>query len=181
MTQNVIDHLVEDHNRIKRLFSEFDSADGSRRPELFSTIVAELARHESAEEEVVYPVLRKEVGEGDALADARISEENEAKEALAELEEIGVGNADFDVKFTALRDDVLEHAEREEQDVFPALRAAVSADRLQEMGKWVERAEATAPTHPHPDAPDTPPGIYAAGPVAAVFDRARDAIRKAAS
>lgn len=32
-----------------------------------------------------------------------------------------------------------------------------------------------APTHPHPSAPDTPPGNLVAGPVGALFDRIRDA------
>jgi hypothetical protein len=36
-----------------------------------------------------------------------------------------------------------------------------------------------APTHPHPNAPDTPPGNMVLGPVAALADRFRDAMRKA--
>jgi len=36
-----------------------------------------------------------------------------------------------------------------------------------------------APTHPHPNAPDTPPGNMVLGAVAALADRFRDAMRKA--
>jgi hypothetical protein len=40
-------------------------------------------------------------------------------------------------------------------------------------------AKATAPTHPHPKAPNQPPGNILLGPIAAIIDRARDAARAA--
>lgn len=36
-------------------------------------------------------------------------------------------------------------------------------------------ARSSAPTHPHPSARDTPAGNVLAGPVTALFDRAREA------
>jgi hypothetical protein len=48
---------------------------------------------------------------------------------------------------------------------------------LDELGKRMEKAKKLAPTRPHPRAPDQPPGILAAGMVAAVMDRARDMVR----
>jgi hypothetical protein len=42
-----------------------------------------------------------------------------------------------------------------------------------------EKAKKTAPTHPHPSTPNTPGANMALGPVAAVFDRARDAVSSA--
>ena len=144
-------------------------------------VIEELAQHEAAEEEVVCPVLRREVDAGDALPDTPISEEEEAEQVLAELKELGVDHPEFQEKFDALRDGILEHAEAEETEVFPPLRRALDEERLEQMATWVERAEATAPTRPHPNAPNTSPGIYEAGPVATVFDRARDALRSAAS
>jgi hypothetical protein len=41
----------------------------------------------------------------------------------------------------------------------------------------MEKAKKIAPTRPHPRAPDQPPGILAAGMVAAVMDRAKDMVR----
>jgi Thiamine pyrophosphate enzyme, N-terminal TPP binding domain len=41
----------------------------------------------------------------------------------------------------------------------------------------VHHEEAATPTHPRPRAPDTPPGNRLLGPVAALFDKARDAIK----
>ena len=45
------------------------------------------------------------------------------------------------------------------------------------MGERYERAKASAPTHPHPHAPNTPPGNVVLGPIAALADRIRDAAR----
>jgi hypothetical protein len=45
------------------------------------------------------------------------------------------------------------------------------------MAIYYERAQQTAPTHPHPHAPDTPPGNLIVGSMTAVTDRVRDALR----
>ena len=47
-------------------------------------------------------------------------------------------------------------------------------DRI-ELGKRYVKAKEAAPTHPHPHAPDSPPGNVVLGPVAALVDRVRDA------
>ena len=39
------------------------------------------------------------------------------------------------------------------------------------------KAKAMAPTHPHPNAPNTPPGNLMAGPLAAMADKVRDLLR----
>lgn len=41
----------------------------------------------------------------------------------------------------------------------------------------LKRAYSSAPTRPHPSAPDTSPGNAIAGPVAALSDRIRGAVR----
>jgi hypothetical protein len=45
------------------------------------------------------------------------------------------------------------------------------------LGERYKQAKAAAPTHPHPHAPDTPPANVVSGPVTALADRVRDAIR----
>jgi hypothetical protein len=40
-------------------------------------------------------------------------------------------------------------------------------------------AKKVAPTHPHPHAPNSPPGNLAVGPVLALVDRVRDAAQSA--
>jgi hemerythrin superfamily protein len=147
---------------------------------MFWELTNELVRHEVAEEEILYPEVRKALPQGDQLADERIKEQSEAEELLAQMEKSGTNDQAFMAQLQKLRREVLAHAENEETLVFAPLGSALDEDRRQQMGSRYQKAKAAAPTHPHPNAPDTPPGNMALGPVAALIDRARDAIHKMA-
>ena len=137
-----------------------------------------LAVHETAEEEVVYPALRKTGADGARIAEARLAEEAEAKQALVKLESIDPKDAAFAAEIQALGKAATAHAEAEEREVFPRLRQSALADTLATMGKALQRAEAAAPTHPHPHAPgsESASGNLMAGPFLAIVDRVRDAL-----
>jgi hemerythrin superfamily protein len=177
MHPELIALLLADHQEAKRLLQGFDSVPASERDSAFCEITHELVRHEVAEEEVVYPALRRFVDGGDDLADMRIKEQSQAEQLLADMEKAGVESPEFPAMFSKLRQEVLAHAEAEEQSVFPELSTNVNADELRHLGKRYELAKKAAPTHPHPHAPDTPPGNVVLGPVAAMVDRVRDAVR----
>lgn len=181
MTTNpsVVAQLLKDHEEVKALFSKFDTAGTGSWPELFCELTNNLVRHEVAEEEVVYPEVRKSLPGGKALAEARIAEQAEAEKLLDSMEKMDTDSSEFAVSLAKLRDAVLEHATKEEQTVFTPLAQAVEPDKLEELGKRYDKAKALAPTHPHPHAPDTPPGNIFLGPIAALADRVRDAVRKA--
>jgi hemerythrin superfamily protein len=176
---DVIEALLEDHREVRQLFTEIAAKSGEAKKQAFERLVYELARHETAEEEVVYPVVRRDVDGGDDLADVRIKEEEEANRVLADLEKLDVGSAEFDSKFEQLRRSVLAHAEAEENLVFPQLREVKDTNKLNVMGRVLEMAKKTAPTHPHPNVPGTATANLMVGPLAAVIDRTRDAIRDA--
>jgi hypothetical protein len=66
-----------------------------------------------------------------------------------------------------------------ETEEHPRIRAAVDAERLRKLAPVYRVAESTAPTRPHPYGPTSALGNLAVGPVVAIMDRARDAIREA--
>lgn len=177
MDTNLVQLLLADHRQAEQLLERFTNVTADRRDEAFCELTYTLVGHEVAEEEVVYPVLRRYVDGGDDLADLRIAEQAKAEELLAEMETAGVDSAQFPAMFNTLRSEVLAHAHAEEESVFPELSTNVSAAEMLELGKRYEMAKKLAPTHAHPHAPDTPPGNLVMGPVAAVVDRVRDAIR----
>ncbi|MEN8822424.1 MAG: hypothetical protein ABF271_15105, partial [Abyssibacter sp.] len=86
---------------------------------------------------------------------------------------------DFDSLISRLRDDVIQHAEAEEHTEFPKIEQSVSPDKLESLASIYRAAEATAPTRPHPNGPTSAAGNLALGPLVAIADRARDAIRQA--
>lgn len=178
---DVIATVLADHAEIKDLFSQVDAAPGTdAKREAFERLVRKLAVHETAEEEVVHPLLYQAPG-GEAVAEARVEEESKSKDLLSELEKNGVEDPAFEARFAQLRSDVLAHAEREEREEHPKLEQAVDEEKLRQLAGVFRAAESMAPTHPHPKGPDTALGNMVVGPFAAVADRARDAIRKVRS
>jgi hemerythrin superfamily protein len=175
--QNVVELLLEQHSQIRILFRDVASASASRKQELFEEMVRLLAVHESAEEEVVHPVARRKIDNGDAIVESRLEEEGEAKEALAELYDLGVDHAEFDLRLQLLADAVTEHATNEESAEFSVLLTKVDQDTLRRMAAGVKAAMALAPTRPHPAVGESATANILVGPPLALFDRVRDAVR----
>jgi hemerythrin superfamily protein len=170
---DVIEFLLNQHRQVRGLLDDVLATTGEERQRYFDTVREMLARHETAEEMIVRPLTKKAPG-GEAIAQGRMDEENEAKEVLADLEKMDVDSPAFTQRFTGFRASVLEHAEHEETQEFPLLRQNTDPEALVKARDRVKRAEEMAPTHPHPSARTTTMN-YVAGPFAAMLDRARDA------
>jgi hemerythrin superfamily protein len=168
--------LKQDHRTVEALFRRFENGlDGDEKRDVVQTIIRELSVHAVIEEQVLYPAIKQAVPDGDDLAGEGIDEHQEVKETLAGLDGMDPSDGGFDQRVRSLIADVRHHVEEEENDMFPKLAAALSSDRLEEMGSAMESAKRVAPTRPHPHAPSTPPGNLIAGAVAGPLDRARDA------
>jgi hemerythrin superfamily protein len=176
-TKDIVDLLLEDHAEAKALLDEINSSAPEKREELFWDLVPALVRHEVAEEMVVYPTIRSDAPDGEHEVEPRLKEQAEAEELLADMEQLDRASTEFAQKLKKLRDGVLEHAEAEEQNIFPLLRALEDVEQRAQLGARYEKAKSAAPTHPHPNAPDTPPGNKVLGPVTALFDKTRDALK----
>ncbi|MFC4909118.1 hemerythrin domain-containing protein [Actinomadura gamaensis] len=177
MAEQVVELLLRQHEEIRRLFAEVERSEGKARQDAFDRLRHLLAVHETAEEEVVHPFARRELRDGADVVEARLREENEAKGMLERLEKMGPDDPGFPTLFSRFHKDVDEHARHEESDEFPQMTASASQEQLRGMAAAVKAAEAVAPTHPHQGV-ESPAKNVALGPVAAVIDRARDAIRK---
>jgi hemerythrin superfamily protein len=178
-TLDVVVLLTEDHQQVRHLLDRFPAVGAHDRSTYFSEVVHELVAHEVAEEIAVYPVIRRHVPDAAAEIDARLAEQAEAEQLLGDMEGLDAASAGFAERFGALRAAVLAHARAEEERIFPLVAGLESPDARAEMGEHYARAKAHAPTHPHPHAPDTPPGNIILGPIAGLVDRARDAARGA--
>jgi hypothetical protein len=94
------------------------------------------------------------------------------------MEDMDVADASFPTELAELRRSVMAHARAEERYEFMHLRRYVDPARLRSMAKAVKSAESVAPTHPHPGVESAKANVLL-GPMAAIADRTRDAIRKA--
>lgn len=115
--------LREDHQEVKKLFSEYedlgDDATG-RKSELFQEIEQALSIHAQIEEEIFYPAMAKvEDEEADELVREAHEEHRIVKTLLEELSNLTPEDEDFDAKMKVLQENVLHHAEEEQEEMFP--------------------------------------------------------------
>jgi Hemerythrin HHE cation binding domain len=177
---DVVEFLIGQHMQIRDLFTEVQTSTGQVRRDAFERLVTLLAVHETAEEQLIHPLVRTGVEGGGDIADDRLAEERAAKETLARLEDLGPDAAEFPSLLAELRASVLRHAHNEEAYEFRYLRREVARSQLQSLVGMVRAAEAVAPTHPHPGVESATANIVA-GPVVSLFDRTKDMVRKALS
>jgi len=175
----LIDVIRKDHDEVRTLFERVASSSGKRREDAFTKLRGELIRHEVAEEEIVRPLTKGFASNGKRIAEARIREESEAEGVLKKMERAEVGTPGWEQLFQRLHGAVLEHAEKEERVEHPRLAESVDREKLREAAKAFQAAKKLAPTRPHPRTPNTAAANLAAGPVAALVDRARDAVQRA--
>jgi hemerythrin superfamily protein len=171
----VVSVLVEDHEEVKELFRDIETAtDGKTRRTAADQVTAELVRHSVAEEMYLYPATRKVIPDGDRLADDEIQEHAEAEELLKRWEKMDGDDPEFMEVFQEMSQGVLDHIQEEEDELFPQLQQALDANEQDELGRKIQKAKKLAPTRPHPSAPDEPPMDKLVGVPTGIVDRIRD-------
>ncbi|MDQ0938524.1 hemerythrin domain-containing protein [Streptomyces sp. V1I1] len=170
--------LTTDHREVDGLFEQIEeAAPGSpERKNLADRLTIELVRHSVAEEEHLYPAVRRHLPGGDALADKEIADHGRVEELLKDLEGREADDPEFNYLLAQLRTEVEAHVADEESNLFVQLRSACTPGDLEELGDKIRSAKKLAPTRPHPSAPDTPPGNKLLAPGAGLVDRARNFI-----
>ncbi|MEU1895698.1 hemerythrin domain-containing protein [Streptomyces pristinaespiralis] len=175
---DVVALLMRQHGDIRNLFDEVETTTGEERRDAYHRLVRLLAVHETAEEEVVHPFARRSIPGGEQVVEDRLAEEEAAKETLVALDDLDTDDPHFMPRLVQLRTDVQEHARAEERYEFTHIRRSTDAKQLAAMAKAVKAAEAMAPTRPHPGV-ESGAANAALGPVAALMDRTKDAVRGA--
>lgn len=171
--------LKTDHKNVEQLFKRFEKA-GDRafveKRSIVDKIIEELSVHAAIEEQVFYPVARATVPDTDSIALESLEEHHIVKWVLAELEDMSPEDERFDAKVTVLIENVRHHVEEEEAEFFPKVRDELGRNALSDLGDAMDAARKVAPTRPHPEASDTPPGNLVAGPAVGVADRIGDTV-----
>jgi len=172
---DVIELLEHDHREVVQMFAEFEQATSKEQKEtLRDRIIIELVRHSEAEEQAVYPLIRKTIDNGNQIVEHEIDEHSKAERIMKELDTMSADDPQFGVLMQQLMAAIKEHVAEEENDVFPQFRTKVDAGELDKLGETVQRLKKIVPTHPHPMAPDHPPFNALLSPGAGLVDRLRD-------
>lgn len=172
--------LTQDHRAVERLFKSYERAGdraGKQKRQVADAVIRALSIHASIEEQLLYPTARELSDTLDDQVLEALEEHHVAKATLAELEKMSSTDERFDAKMTVLMENIRHHVEEEEEDLFPKLRRLMAAEDLAALGEAMEGARKLAPTHPHPMAPDSPPGNIVSGVLAKVLDTGKDVVR----
>ena len=174
-TQDVVDILTADHNEMVELIGQIKrTPDAAERRNLADTVIAEVMRHSVAEEMYVYPVVEERVPNGSDQVEHDKEEHQEIVELMKEIEGLDAADPVFMERIEQLEAQLLHHADDEESDQFPQLRAHVPREQLVTIGEQVQQAKKLAPTRPHPSAPHSELFHKTIGPGIGMIDRLRD-------
>jgi hemerythrin superfamily protein len=169
--------LRNDHKTVEALFKRFEKAGDAAYVEkraIVDRIIEELSVHAAIEEQVFYPTARTAVPDTEDIALESLEEHHIVKWVLSELEGLDPKAERFDAKVTVLIENVRHHVEEEQTEFFPKVRSALGRKALADLGDALAVAKKTAPAHPHPRSPDSPPANRIAGTIAGVVDRVND-------
>ncbi|HET9160794.1 MAG TPA: hemerythrin domain-containing protein [Caulobacteraceae bacterium] len=120
-SQDAIALLKADHKEVDQMFKQFESAKAdSRKQTLVAKIVMALKVHTQIEEEIFYPACRGEIDD-DMLDEAKV-EHQSAKDLIAQIEGMQVGEELYDAKVTVLGEYIRHHVKEEEGEMFPEVR-----------------------------------------------------------
>jgi hemerythrin superfamily protein len=184
--------LQSDHQEVEQLFRQFEKLTErahKSKEKIVDKVIRELAIHSAVEEMLFYPAVRtaalkasvRTLKEAAETVLESLEEHHVVKWTLSELDGMDPDSERFDAKVAVLIENVEHHAEEEETALFPKVREAFGRKLLTELGERMAKLRESAPTHPHPRAPDSPPANVVTGAAAGLVDKARDAARRATS
>jgi hemerythrin superfamily protein len=138
-TTNPVEMLKADHQKVKGLFSQFESAGEDQKPDIFKEIVKELQVHTKIEEEIFYPAVKKLDSE---LAVEAEEEHNIVDWIISQMKKLKPDDEHYEAKFSTLKENVEHHIEEEEKEMFPEAEEKLGG-QLDALGKkMMERKEA---------------------------------------
>jgi hemerythrin-like domain-containing protein len=163
-----------DHQDLDVLLDKLARSTGVAQDMVIARVCRLVFTHAFAEESVLWPVLRRELPDGEELTVQVEREHQEITEVFAALERSRRDSPERDELIeratTLLRQDVRD----EEDELFPRLQEALTDQQLRRLGTQWALVSQIAPTRTHPVVARRPPGnVIAALPLSAI-DRTRD-------
>jgi hemerythrin-like domain-containing protein len=131
--------LKQDHEKVRGLLGQLESASGARRAKLLTQVEQELKIHTQVEEEIFYPAYRDAVRkkEDKKLFFEALQEHHVVDLVLPEMND-GDAPEELKAKAKVLKELVEHHADEEEKEMFPRARKVLDREELRELGERIE-------------------------------------------
>jgi len=136
--------LMDDHREILALLDEMlalPEPPRARRPRLYLMLKRKLAKHALAEEDIVYPIIRSNLVNGDERGHL-YHEHADMKILLYQLEDMLKSGEDWTETVGSLRSLIRSHIEEEENTIFPELRRELHPTEWPKISGQISREEA---------------------------------------
>jgi hemerythrin superfamily protein len=121
--QDAIQLLRQDHDEVRKLFEEFESADEDRKFELAAEICQALTVHATIEEEIFYPQVREAIDAEDLMTEAEI-EHATVKQLIERVQAGEVDEIQLTAMIKVMHEYVNHHVNEEQRKIFPRVRRA---------------------------------------------------------
>jgi len=140
---NAFTLLKDDHKKVAGILEKIDGTTeraAKGREELFSQLKNELDVHTRIEETILYPAL-EEYEETRDIALEAYEEHAIVKQLLDELESAPKDDETWTAKFTVLKENIENHVEEEEGEMFVKARKVLSEDEIAALGERLQKAK----------------------------------------
>ena len=141
--------LKREHDDVHALLTELhdtEEPEAKRRTAVLAQVVELVTAHSRAEQEVVYPVLTSGGGSGGLLQQALL-DHGEIETALRDLVACDAHDELWFAKLEVLRVAVETHVDREEDELFGALRKVLDDERAERLADEFGRRKAKLTGH----------------------------------
>ena len=140
---NAFEVLKQDHERVADIMEKIDNTTErgvKTREELFTQLKSGLDLHAQIEEQFFYPAL-EDADETREITLEAYEDHNLVKQLLKELDSDPKDEEQWTAKFTLLKENVEQHVEEEEGELFKKAKNVLSKEQIEELGNDLHEAK----------------------------------------
>jgi hemerythrin superfamily protein len=132
-----LEFLKNQHDEAKKLFKRLEKAEGSEAAKIWSELSDKLSMHETLEEKLFYPELKKADSTEEMVLEG-YQEHHVMDLLIGEIGKLKPADEAFSPKVKVLQENTEHHIEEEEGELFPKVRKLWNAERRSEVGEKME-------------------------------------------
>ena len=142
----VVTLIKDDHKELEAVFRKLVSAEPTEITDLLQQVKRLLIPHSKAEEQVVYPAIKRLVPSEESDVDDGLAEHQHVEETLKQLLASDPESPGVDGLIAAMIGEVRHHVEEEEEQILPAFAEAATNQQLSDLGQQFTDAKDRAAT-----------------------------------
>ena len=137
----VVTLIKDDHQKLESVFKKLESAEPAEIKDLLQQVARLLIPHSKAEEQVVYPAIKRMVPSEESDVDDGLAEHQHVEKTLTQLLASDPEAPGVDGLIAAMIGEVRHHVEEEEEEILPAFSEAANNQQLSELGREFTEAK----------------------------------------